>query len=59
MMQGLIGLGEFFEQAAGGWSPDVLLVPGLFLSPDSPSLVTLSLGAAESSGSRSESMRCC
>ncbi|CAN5737866.1 hypothetical protein BH20CHL4_BH20CHL4_09760 [soil metagenome] len=35
MMQGLIGLGLFFDQAVGGLDPGASLLPGLFLSPDS------------------------
>jgi hypothetical protein len=35
MMQGLIGLGEFFDQAVGGLDASATLVPGLFLSPES------------------------
>jgi len=35
MMQGLIGLGSFFDELVGGLDPDATLVPGLFLSPDS------------------------
>jgi hypothetical protein len=35
MMQGLIGLGAFFDQAVGGLDTEASIVPGLFLSPDS------------------------